>query len=157
MNPNANPPGLFGMFPDKVFPEEVDNIKEFMKDTYTTNINGLVDENGLNINMQRDFDNYSMNGLGGRLSNMESDDKIKEDREQNEITNDNGSNIENRQNPAETNQKNSFNKGGENQNNSDKSNDPDCDKPEESGVPPATSQPIKTEIHNNHKNLKKLR
>lgn len=28
-----------GFFPDKVFPEEVDNIKEYMRDTFTTNIN----------------------------------------------------------------------------------------------------------------------
>jgi hypothetical protein len=28
-------------FPDKVFPEEVDNIKEYMKDTFTTNVNGF--------------------------------------------------------------------------------------------------------------------
>jgi hypothetical protein len=29
-----------GFYPDKVFPEEVDNIKDFMHDTFTTNING---------------------------------------------------------------------------------------------------------------------
>ncbi len=28
-----------GFYPDKVFPEEVDNIKEFMRDTFSTNIN----------------------------------------------------------------------------------------------------------------------
>ena len=28
-----------GFYPDKVFPEEVDNIKEFMRDTFTTNVN----------------------------------------------------------------------------------------------------------------------
>jgi hypothetical protein len=28
-----------GFYPDKVFPEEVDNIKDFMRDTFTTNVN----------------------------------------------------------------------------------------------------------------------
>lgn len=61
MNPAANPPGLFGMFPDKVFPEEVENIKEFMKDTYTTNVNGFTDENGFNLN--RGYENENMSSL----------------------------------------------------------------------------------------------
>lgn len=30
-----------GFYPDKVFPEEVDNIKDFMHDTFTTNMNAF--------------------------------------------------------------------------------------------------------------------
>jgi hypothetical protein len=45
-NPISHPPGIMGFYPDKVFPEEVDNIKEYMRGSFTTNVNGFVDENG---------------------------------------------------------------------------------------------------------------
>lgn len=40
--PSLNPNSILGNYIDdsKVFPEEVDSIGEFMKDTYSTNING---------------------------------------------------------------------------------------------------------------------
>lgn len=35
-------------FNEKVFPEEVDNIKSYMTDTFTTNVNGFTDRLELN-------------------------------------------------------------------------------------------------------------
>lgn len=35
-------------FNEKIFPEEVDNIKSYMTDTFTTNINGFSDDISLN-------------------------------------------------------------------------------------------------------------
>jgi hypothetical protein len=35
-------------FNEKVFPVEVDNIKSYMTDTFTTNVNGFTDRLGLN-------------------------------------------------------------------------------------------------------------
>jgi hypothetical protein len=154
MNPNTNPPGLFGMFPDKVFPEEVENIKEFMKDTYTTNINGFVDENGFNLNLQREFDNDSMNNLRvGRFSPMDNDDQFREDRAQNESNNENLNNIGNSQNhtPAPENKIQNSNENPVNQNNPNSPDNSDCDQPKTSGAPPTT------QMQNNHRNLKKLR
>lgn len=45
----------FNYFPDKVFPEEVDNIKDFMTDAFSTNVNGFV------TNME---DNYERESVG---------------------------------------------------------------------------------------------
>lgn len=35
-------------FNEKIFPEEVDNIKSYMTDTFTTNVNGFSDSLRLN-------------------------------------------------------------------------------------------------------------
>jgi hypothetical protein len=51
---NPNPSGLFGFYSDKVFPEEVDNIKDFMRGAFTTNVGGFVDENGNTLGNDRD-------------------------------------------------------------------------------------------------------
>jgi hypothetical protein len=40
----SNPSEMFGFFPDKVFPEEVDNIKDYMRGAFTTNVNGFSDD-----------------------------------------------------------------------------------------------------------------
>jgi hypothetical protein len=42
MNPSVNG-DMFGFYPDKVFPEEVDNIKDYMRDNFTTNMNATFD------------------------------------------------------------------------------------------------------------------
>jgi hypothetical protein len=42
MNPNQD---MFGFYPDKVFPEEVDNIKDYMRDNFSTNMNPYSQEN----------------------------------------------------------------------------------------------------------------
>lgn len=60
-NPNNM---MFGMYPDKVFPEEVDNIKEFMSDTFSTNVNGYP------MNM-----NQGMNDMSTQGSSMEEIEK----------------------------------------------------------------------------------
>lgn len=48
-----------GFYPDKVFPEEVDNIKEFMRDTFTTNVNAFSLSSGEKIkgDLTSDFNN----------------------------------------------------------------------------------------------------
>ena len=53
------PNNLSGMdiFSEKIFPEEVDNIKSYMTETFTTNVNGysknLGDLNNLNSQMDK--------------------------------------------------------------------------------------------------------
>jgi hypothetical protein len=52
---SSSNPDLFG-YPDKVFPEEVENIKDFMRDAFTTNLNGYTDEDGNTPNIDRETD-----------------------------------------------------------------------------------------------------
>jgi hypothetical protein len=41
-----NPSPTFGFYSDKVFPEEVDSIKDFMNDAFSTNVNGYRGQYG---------------------------------------------------------------------------------------------------------------
>jgi len=61
MNPNE---GMFGFYPDKVFPEEVDNIKDYMRDNFSTNVNSYSQEN-------------SSSGSGSPLIDRDTDGLIK--------------------------------------------------------------------------------
>ena len=63
---------MFGYFPEKVFPEEVENIKEYMSGAFTTNVNGYVDENG------NDTSRYERD-TNGMISVQPVDDENKED------------------------------------------------------------------------------
>lgn len=57
---NETGEGAMGFYSDKVFPEEVDNIKEFMHDTFTTNINAFSLMNSsekLKGNMENELNN----------------------------------------------------------------------------------------------------
>lgn len=49
-NQNSNQPGQFSFYQDKVFPEEVENIKEYMRDNFTTNVNGYSGRNNNQFN-----------------------------------------------------------------------------------------------------------
>ncbi len=44
-----NTPGLYGYYPDKVFPEEVDNIKEYMGGVFSTNVNNRFIDSERNL------------------------------------------------------------------------------------------------------------
>ena len=135
MNPNANPPGLFGMFPDKVFPEEVENIKEFMKDTFTTNVNGFIDENGFNLN--RDFENDNLSNLQVSPMNEQQFNNAR-------YGNSNDSSMQN------------FN--NQNNNNNNQNQDSNSPAPRQSGNPiTSLTQIRKMQTQNNHKSLKRLR
>lgn len=61
MNPSE---GMFAFYPDKVFPEEVDNIKDYMRDNFSTNVNPYSQEN-------------SSSGSGSPLIDRDTDGLIK--------------------------------------------------------------------------------
>ena len=41
---NSLPYGPLAFYPDKVFPQEVEDIKDFMRETFTTDVNGFTDK-----------------------------------------------------------------------------------------------------------------
>jgi hypothetical protein len=71
----------YDYYGDKVFPEEVNDIKNFMRDTFSTNLNGYADINSRNdgiqadsINMNNDFANLGTDN--NQFTNQAADNQI---------------------------------------------------------------------------------
>lgn len=87
---------MFGYYSDKVFPEEVDNIKEYMRDNFSTNVNGFTDENGGDLMNEEGSDGSSRGDNGikyNRHGNVIIDERDRGEYRDNNMNNNMSNNI----------------------------------------------------------------